>query len=370
MNTRCRWVLTLVLGTGGAHAEVPANQTQAQAKESKPFDHGEDANASLMEFAQLPQVPVNPPARPLAPLELKDKIYHGALINTDTWTGFKQRYEQYVEVAGAKPTMLGTFLPIFSAGTESPENALPKRLRMIDSIPNTVPFVKLSTSDWKTTGPFLKADDILSGKEDARFIRLAEQSKTFGKPCILSLNHEMNGNWFAYSELYRRQPTDWTAEKYKLVWRHVRKIFKDQGATQVVFAWCPAANGVNYKQFDALNSYKAYYPGDDAVDWVGASFYNSRSQYALDNLAATYPNKPMILAEWGTEAPRSKWYTPPPYPGDAAWMNKTFEFMKRYPNMKAITYFYWNKGVFIERVPEQVEIYRKWIRSPMYYSNQ
>jgi beta-mannanase len=180
----------------------------------------------------------------------------------------------------------------------------------------------------------------------------------------------MNGDWFYFSELYKRKPTDWTAEKFKQVWRRIHGIFQEKGATNVAFAWCPGAMGRNFGKYDSVNSYKAYYPGDEYVDWVGASFYNDVNHHALDILAANYPNKPIILAEWGTEPNRDKWYKPQPYIGDAAWVQKTFDVvLNRYPNMKAITYFYWGKDVDIERVPEQVPIYRKEIAKPKFYNN-
>ena len=335
----------------------------------RPFDHGDDPNVGLMQYAKLKQVPEHPPARSLAPLELPDKIYHGVLLNTDTQAGFDKRYQQYVSVAGKKPSMIGCFTPMWSKGVELPLESSLHRLKVIDSVPNVIPFIKLYTGDWDPSGPFLKADDILSGKEDWRFIKLAELSKEFGKPYLLSINHEMNGDWFFFSELYKKQPTDWTAAKFKLVWRRIHKIFRDHGADKVAFAWCPGAMGRSFGKYDSINGYKAYYPGDDVVDWVGASFYNDVNHYALDNLAATYPNKPIVLAEWGTEPTRGKWYLPKPYPGDARHMEMTFEFCKRYPNLKAITYFYWGKDVDIERVPEQVEIYRKGIADPIFLSN-
>jgi hypothetical protein len=336
----------------------------------KPYDHGDDPNVSLMQHAHLKQVPEHPPQRSLAPLELKNRIYHGVLLNTDTQGGFDKRYQKYVAAAGAKPSMIGCSTPLWSKGIELPLESVLHRLRVIDSVPDVVPFLKLYTGDWQPSGPFLKADDILSGKEDWRFIRLAALSKEFGKPYLLSINHEMNGDWFYFSEIFKRSPTDWTAVKFKKVWRHIHRIFRENGANQVAFAWCPGAMGKNLGKYDSLNSYKAYYPGDDVVDWVGASFYNDVNHYALDNLAATYPNKPIILAEWGTEPGRGNWYKPQPYIGDAAHLAKTFEFCKRYPNLKAITYFYWGKDVDIERVPEQVDIYRKGIADPIFLSNQ
>ena len=129
----------------------------------RPYDHGDDPNVGLMQYAKLKQVPEHAPARSLAPLELPDKIYHGVLLNTDTQAGFDKRYQQYVSVAGRKPSMIGCFTPMWSKGVELPLESFLHRLRVIDSVPNVVPFIKLYTGDWRPSGPFLKADDILSG---------------------------------------------------------------------------------------------------------------------------------------------------------------------------------------------------------------
>lgn len=339
----------------------------------KPFDHGDDPNIELFQYKGKKVVPDVIVPRPLAKLELKDKIYHGVLLNTDTQAGFDKLYARYVTVAGKKPSMIGCFHGRWSKGVEQPEELFFNRLKVMDSIPNVVPFIKLYTGDWRPGGPFMKADDILSGKEDGYFTRMAEYSKKFGKPFLLSINHEMNGDWFFFSELYKKngQTTDWTAQKYIQVWRRIWKIFQDTGATNVAFAWCPGASGRKLGKYDALNGYKAYYPGDEYVDWVGASFYNDVNHYALDNLAMTYSNKPLVLAEWGTEPHRGVWYIPKPYPGDARHMEMTFDFcLHRYPNMKALTYFYWGKNVDIERVPEQVGIYKKGIADPKFLNNE
>lgn len=344
---------------------------QDEPKAPRPFDHGDDPNVELFTYKKLSQVPEVVPDRPLAKFELKDKIYHGVLINTDTQEGFDKIYARYVDIAGKKPTMIGCFAPMWSKGIELPPETFLKRLKVIDTKPNVIPFIKLSTSDWVTTGPFLKADDILAGKEDARFQKLAQFSQQFGKPFLLSINHEMNGDWFAYSELFKKQPTDWTADKFKQVWQRIHGIFQKEGATNVAFAWCPGAIGRKFGKYDSMNSYKAYYPGDEYVDWVGASFYNDVNHYALDILAANYPNKPIVLAEWGTEPKRGDWYIPKPYIGDAPHVQKTFDFVvNRYPNMKAVTWFYWGKNCDIERVPEQIPIYREGIANPKFYNNE
>jgi beta-mannanase len=54
-------------------------------------------------------------------------------------------------------------------------------------------------------------------------------------------------------------------------WRHIHSIFVAEGATNVVWVWCPYARS---KPRDAWNSWANYYPGDEYVDWVGIDGYN------------------------------------------------------------------------------------------------
>ncbi|OGV37138.1 MAG: hypothetical protein A2X48_04825 [Lentisphaerae bacterium GWF2_49_21] len=350
---------------------LAASVFAAAADAPKPFDHGDDADVNKLKQAEKSDV-VNPmPDRPLAKCELKDKIYHGVLIWTDKKDGFTKIYDQYVKVAGKKPSMIGTFDCIWSNSVKQPDDSFEQRLKIIDEIPNVIPFMKVYTGDWKPGCPFLSADEILAGKHDQYFKNMAGYCKKYAKPMMVSFNHEMNGDWFFYSELYKKEKTDWTAEKYIKIWRKIHGIFKDEGVTNVAFVWCPQMTGRPYKELNAQNSFKAYYPGDEYVDWIGPSFYNDVNHMYMDNLVKTYPSKPIVLAEWGTEPNRGQWYVPKPYPGDAKHMEMTLNlFPKKYPNIKAMTYFYWGKDVNIERLPEQVEIYQKGISGEKFLSNE
>jgi len=363
-------LLLPLLGVLMAYADNPQTGGQSRNVPVRPFDHGDEVDLGKFKYVEGKTVPETVGDRPLAKFELKDKIYHGVLLNTDTQAGFDKGYQHYIEVAGKKPSMIGCFHCRWNVGKEEAKDSLYQRLMVIDSVPNVLPFIKSYTGDWQPKGPFMKADDILAGKEDDYFIGLAEQSVKFGKPFLLSFDHEMNGDWFPYSELFKGQPTDWTAEKFVKVWRRIYTIFQDHKATNVAFAWCPSVNGRKIGKYDSVNSHKAYYPGDEYVDWVGGSYYNDVNPYFMDGIAAAYPNKPIIVAEWGTESQRGAWYQPQPYPGDAKWMELTFKiFLKRYPNIKAFTYFQWGKTVNIERIPEQIGIYREGIADPKFLSN-
>ena len=358
-------LLAIVCFSGAA---LPAEDRPGTAP---PIDHGDDPNVSMYQYKDLKTVPETVPARPLAKAELADRIYHGVMLQSFSQSGFDKRYEKYVAAAGARPSLIGTFCFRWDDGVDCPPELLEHCLQVIDSKPNVIPFIKLYTGDWNPQGKFMKADDILGGVYDDYFQRLAQISREFKKPFLLSIDHEMNGDWFGFSELYKEPGgTDWTHDKYKEIWRKIYRTFQAEGATNVAFAWCPNADARPLGKYDALNSYKLYYPGDEFVDWVGVSFYNDVNHYTLDNFAATYPNKPMILAEWGTQDYRDEWYVPQPYPGHAEWTRRTFEFCtERYPNLKAMAYFYWGDNVDFDRDPDQLKVYRQAIANPKFLSN-
>lgn len=52
--------------------------------------------------------------------------------------------------------------------------------------------------------------------------------------------------------------SDWTAEKYVQFFRRVWRIFKEQHADNVAFAFAPVLVGRRQGEFDEAHSWKAY----------------------------------------------------------------------------------------------------------------
>jgi hypothetical protein len=93
-------------------------------------------------------------------------------------------------------------------------------------------------------------------KDDEYLRGWARQAAVSGGPVFLRFASEFNGEWVAYNgnpKLY--------IEKFRLVHR----VMRDE-APNVALVWTPY---VLPKEFIA-----PYYPGDDAVDWVGANLYS------------------------------------------------------------------------------------------------
>ena len=255
-----------------------------------------------------------------------NKIFHGVCLNPES-AAFVDNVNQYKKITGQKPAVITYFAHVWSKGKYLDWNYYGKLLYKVDSV-GAIPFVKATTADWdKTTGLWWLADDILSGKYDSYFIKAADAAKEFKKPMFVSWNHEMNGDWYPWSEAYSiKYPgtSDWTAAKYVKVWQYIVKIYRQRGANNVAFAWAPDVEGRSLYNYKANDSWKAYWPGDEYIDWITPSLYNNIDPFTLDSLANGNKGKPVMISEWGTCADRQKWYRPI-YPGDAAWIKRFFE---------------------------------------------
>lgn len=109
--------------------------------------------------------------------------------------------------------------------------------------------------------------DITSGGGDARIAQAARQLKRLGRPVLLRWGWEMNGDWYRWGAV--RNGEDPGA--YVECWKRIHRIFADEKAKNVSWVWSPNWNPAPVAEW---NSFKALYPGDDYVDWVGVSGYN------------------------------------------------------------------------------------------------
>lgn len=105
---------------------------------------------------------------------------------------------------------------------------------------------------------------IASGAFDSYISSWARQIRGYGKPVILRFAHEMNGNWYPWSEQVNgNRPGDYVA-----AWRHVHAVFDKNKVTNVTWLWSP---NVPYAGSTDLGE---LYPGDASVDEVALDGYN------------------------------------------------------------------------------------------------
>ena len=129
-----------------------------------------------------------------------------------------------------------------------------------------------------------------------------------GLPLAIRLDHEMNGDWYPWSEM--KGDTDSPQGSYIASWRRVHDIFQEEGANNLVlWVWAPNRTDALSDRFRPIDD---YFPGADYVDYVGMSGYYRKSGTrpgfdrtfgaTLTELARVAPGKPVLLAEVGATA--------------------------------------------------------------------
>ena len=178
--------------------------------------------------------------------------------------------------------------------------------------------------------------DILDGKFDGHFREYARTLKNFRHPVLFRFDNEMNGDWCWYSATYAGKDTN----IYKAVWRHIHRLFDEVGVDNVLWVWNP--NDLSFPRFK-WNEALMYYPGDDVVDLIGLTGYNTGNYYPGEKwrefpaiyqpLYADYTawfDKPFIIGEFGSNS----------VGGDkAAWIDKMFREMPKYSRIKVAVWW-------------------------------
>jgi beta-mannanase len=149
----------------------------------------------------------------------------------------------------------------------------------------------------------------------------------------------MNGDWSPWGGAQNGKGP----AKYVAAYRHINDIFDAQGATNVVWAWCPNTTDV---PAESWNEAMGYYPGDSYVDWVCVDGYNWGTtngeiwQTFREVFAAIYSNlvqknKPILIGEMASAEQG----------GDkAAWIDGIVPTLqKNYPMIRALVWFDINK---------------------------
>jgi hypothetical protein len=173
--------------------------------------------------------------------------------------------------------------------------------------------------------------DVLDGKYDDYLDDLAYEFNQYDYPILFRLNNEMNGAWDPYSAFFNGKDTDLYVE----CWRYIYDKFEEDGVDNLIFVWNP--NELSFPNY-AYNNYMCYYPGNEYVDVVGMTSYNTGSYYngetwrsfsqAYDHIYDDYTERfkhPMMITEFSCAS----------MGGDkAAWFDDMFETINNYPRIK------------------------------------
>lgn len=287
-------------------------------------------------------------------------LYHGVGLNVED-PKFYDYYDNYVALVGHKPKVIVFFAPVWSNGQYRDWTYYKKMMEKVDRV-GAIPFIKATTADWNTkNGLWWSAEDIIAGKYDGYLSQAADVVKGFEKPVFISWNHEMNGDWWPWSQAFAAKnpgTSDWTADRYIKVWQRIIKIFRDRGVANVAFSWAPDVNGRKINLYSAKEGWRAYWPGDEYVDWITPSIYNAINPAELKYLANAY-DKPIFVSEWATGDNYSKMYSGQ-YLGDAVWVKMFMDVvLNKTLTVKGISYFNYMPSYYIDRNKAQLDVYKR-----------
>ena len=143
--------------------------------------------------------------------------------------------------------------------------------------------------------------DIMRGKYDEHFKRLALDIKEYGKPVMFRLNNEMNTDWTSYSGIMNLLDPD----IFTMTWRRLYNIFIENGVDNVIWVWNPIADSCPYSGW---GEDLCYFPGVEYVQLLGGTSYemNNYTGNALTQMktfkthySALYEKNKAYFGEYG-----------------------------------------------------------------------
>lgn len=180
--------------------------------------------------------------------------------------------------------------------------------------------------------------EILEGTYDDYLHAYAKDIADFGHPVLFRPFNEMNGDWCTYSAFWASRDCN----IYVSLYRYLYQIFEEEGATQnTLWIWNP-----NEKSFPDFpwNHADNYYPGDEYVDIVGLTGYNTGDYYEgetwrsfneiydpLYKTMAPQYQQPLMITEFASSS----------IGGDKPdWVKDMFKQLRNYPRIKVAVW--WN----------------------------
>lgn len=163
-------------------------------------------------------------------------------------------------------------------------------------------------------------ENVLDGAYDDHIATLGQWMMNTHRPVYLRIGYEFDADW-----------TDYDPAQYVEAFHYLVDHFRTQGVSNVAYVWHSYAAAARYDLME-------WYPGDEYVDWVGASLFASplsANRPHLVNVAelARTLKKPFMLAEaspHGLSATNgaTSW---------GQWFDPVFEFIRDY-DVRAFCY--------------------------------
>lgn len=108
--------------------------------------------------------------------------------------------------------------------------------------------------------------DILRGKFDAYFTKLAKDIKAYGKPVLFRLNNEMNTDWTSYCGMITLLDPD----IFQMTWIRLYEIFEENNVDNCIWIFNPIAVSCPYSSW---GEDLCYMPGIEYVHALGLTRY-------------------------------------------------------------------------------------------------
>lgn len=180
-----------------------------------------------------------------------------------------------------------------------------------------IPFIRLmlrSSSEQDISEPIYTLSAILAGDFDQDLIAWGHAASEFTTPLIVEWGTEVNGEWFSWNGTWNGKGTTGPA-LFRGAFRHIVRTISSQNASNISWAFHVGAEDIPEDTWNALEN---YYPGDDAVDWVGVSAYGALTpdddewtlfsdtmDDVIPRLKSMAPSKPLFVFEFGVTSGNS-----------------------------------------------------------------
>lgn len=160
---------------------------------------------------------------------------------------------------------------------------------------------------YNKTSNYTPMFDILRGKYDDYFTRLANDIKAYGKPVLFRLNNEMNTDWTSYCGLITLLDPD----IFKMTWIRLYDIFEKNNVDNCIWIFNPIAESCPYSSW---GEDLCYMPGINYVQALGLTRYemlndlNTMKTFKEGYTALYEKNKehwmnyPWVVSEFGCAA--------------------------------------------------------------------
>lgn len=208
-------------------------------------------------------------------------FFPGIDLNQETLTFGQQTIQDFETTAGQSVAWV-TCGSVWENGIEFPTQA-------VDLLAENgkTPFMYLEP--WSETTSFINEADpvynmaaILNGTFDEELKALALAAKTSAVPMVMVFGGEVNGDWFPWNGRWNGagETTDYGdtnypdgPERFRDAYRHIIDIFNLEEVNNVTWGFHIDASSSPDVDW---NQAKWYYPGDDYIDWIGASVYGAQ----------------------------------------------------------------------------------------------